>query len=179
MEYITTANVLVWLFVTLGFFLMFVSYWVASAALFPAQVEKCERHFGKPVVTTLFGLLVFTLPLAAGIVVSNVAPPALKWIGVLMIALPILLGLVGSAGLARRIGSGLPAPPDATQPWRRVLRGGVVLALTFLLPLIGQFVVMPLVLAAGSGAAVISWFARSAPAGVPAPEPLPSPPPLG
>lgn len=166
MEYITTANVLVWLFVTLGFFLMFISYWLAAAALFPVLVEKCERQFGHPVVTTLFGLLVMGLPVAAGLTVLKAAPPALKWTGLVLVAVPILLGLIGSAGPARRIGSGLPSPQDAGQAWRRVLRGGVVLALTFLLPLIGQALVMPLVMAAGVGAVVISWFRRPVPAPV-------------
>ena len=35
MEYITTANVLVVVFLALGLLLMFVSYWLASVALFP------------------------------------------------------------------------------------------------------------------------------------------------
>ncbi len=176
MEYLTTANVLAWVFATLGFLLMFVSYWVASAALFPERVEKCERQFGRPVMTTLIGLFVFALPIVLGITVSNVAPPALKFVGVLLIALPLLFGLVGSAGLARRIGSGLPSPHDAMQPWRRVLRGGVVLALTFLLPIIGQLFVLPLILAAGTGAVVISWFDReSQPSAEPAAD---MPPPL-
>ena len=43
----------------------------------------------------------------------------------------ILGGLVGSAGLAQRIGAGLPSPADLTQPWRRVLRGGIVLVPAF------------------------------------------------
>jgi hypothetical protein len=158
MEYITTANVLAWVFFSLGLLVMFVSYWLASAALFPRQVERCERQFGRPVVTTLAGLLVFAVPLVAGIALAQALPAALKWIGILLAAMPVMLGLVGSAGLARRIGVGLPSALDATQPWRAVLRGGVVLSLTFLLPILGQFVVMPLVLAAGSAATVFSWF---------------------
>ena len=42
---------------------------------------------------------------------------------------PLLaLGLLGTAGLARRVGCGMPAPVDEAQPWRRVLRGGTALA---------------------------------------------------
>jgi hypothetical protein len=158
MEYITTANVLVWLFIALGFFLMFVSYWLAAAALFPAHVTRCSEQFGRPILTTLIGLLLAAVPIGVGIAVLNAAPAALKWIGLLLIAAPLLAGLVGSAGLARRVGVGLPAPHDATQPWRAVLRGGVVLALTFLLPIMGQILVIPLVLASGTGAAFFSWW---------------------
>lgn len=160
MEYITTANVLVWLFIALGFFLMFVSYWLAAAALFGEHVARCSDHFSRPVRTTLVGLLVFVIPTAVGIAVLNAAPASLKWVGLLMVAAPILAGLVGSAGLARRIGVGLPTPEDAAQPWRAVLRGGSVLALTFLLPILGQLLLIPLVLAAGTGAAVFSWWSE-------------------
>jgi hypothetical protein len=173
MEYITTANVLVWLFLALGFFLMFVSYWLAAAALFPEHVGRCAGQFGRPVLMALIGMLLAAGPIALGIVVLNVAPAALKWIGLLLVAAPLLTGLVGSAGLARRIGAGLPAPQDTEQPWRAVLRGGVVLALTFLLPILGQILVIPWVLASGVGAAFFSWWgarrARRDPEAVPMP----------
>ncbi|MFN0125596.1 MAG: hypothetical protein ACKV19_02790 [Verrucomicrobiales bacterium] len=158
MEYITTANVLVWVFIALGFFLMFVSYWLAAAALFPRHVDRCSEQFARPIRVTLLGLLLTVVPSAAGIAVLNVAPAALKWIGLLMVAVPLLAGLIGSAGLARRIGLGLPSPQDVTQPWRAVLRGGIVLALTFLLPILGQILLIPGVLAAGTGAAAFSWW---------------------
>lgn len=157
MEYVTTANVLVWLFIALGFFLMFVSYWLAAAALFPAHVTRCSAQFGRPVLTTLTGLLLAVVPISGGMAVLNAAPAAVKWIGLFLVGVPLLAGLVGSAGLARRIGVGLPAPHDDTQPWRAVLRGGVVLALTFLLPVLGQILLIPLVLASGAGAAFFSW----------------------
>jgi prepilin signal peptidase PulO-like enzyme (type II secretory pathway) len=158
MEYITTANVLVWLFIALGFFLMFVSYWLAAAALFPRHIDRCSDQFASPLLITLLGLLLTVVPIAAGITVLNVAPAALKWIGLLMVAVPLLAGLIGSAGLARRIGVGLPSPRDVAQPWRAVLRGGIVLALTFLLPILGQILLIPAVLAAGTGAAAFSWW---------------------
>ena len=48
-----------------------------------------------------------------------------------MLMFLVLSGLVGSAGLAAQIGTGLASPADQTQSWRRVLRGGIVLGLTF------------------------------------------------
>ena len=45
-----------------------------------------------------------------------------------------------------------PPALDATQPWRRVLRGGVVLSCSCLLPVVG-WVILPLwVLVSGLGA---------------------------
>jgi hypothetical protein len=67
-----------------------------------------------------------------------------------------MLGLVGSAGLILRIGSGLPSPADEQQPWRRVLRGGILFALTFLLPIVGWFVLPIWALVSGFGAFILS-----------------------
>lgn len=166
MEYITTANVLAWVFLTLGFFLMFVGYWLAAMALFPRHVVKCEALFARPVMVSLVGLLLSVVPIVIGLLVLKAFPVALKWIGLVLIALPILAGLIGSAGLARRIGAGMQAPVDATQPWRIVLRGGVVLSLTLLLPLLGQLLLMPLMIASGLGASVMAWFQKT-PAALP------------
>jgi hypothetical protein len=174
MEYITTANVLAWVFLTLGFFLMFVGYWLAATALFPRHVECCEANFARPVVVCLIGLLLSVVPIGAGFAILKVFPAALKWIGLFLVAAPILCGLIGSAGLAKRIGSGLRSKVDEGQAWRGVLRGGVVLSLTLLLPVLGQLLLMPLMISAGLGASVLAWF-KKAPA---SPPPVPEFPPV-
>jgi hypothetical protein len=160
MDYLTTANVLLWVFLTVAFYFVFLSHWLVAVSLFPTYVVKCQDQYSRPLVTTLVGLLFTVIPIAVGLTIAHVAPPALKWIGILITTVPILAGLLGTAGLARRVGCGMPAPVDDAQPWRRVLRGGTALALTFLLPLLGQLIVIPLVLASGVGASVLTWFAR-------------------
>jgi hypothetical protein len=50
----------------------------------------------------------------------------------------------------------LPAPADEQQPWRRVLRGGILFALTFLLPFVGWFVLPIWALVSGFGAFILS-----------------------
>ena len=179
MDYLTTANVLLWVFLTVAIYFVFLSHWLVAVSLFPAYVEQCQRQFGRPVVTTLVGLLFTVVPIAIGLTVMSIAPTALKWIGILMVALPVIAGLLGTAGLARRVGCGMPAPVDDSQPWRRVLRGGTALALTFLLPVLGQLVLIPLILASGVGASVLSAFSRKPPKPpalhpvTPPPQPLP------
>lgn len=160
MDYITTANVLLWFFLTLGFYLVFLSHWLVSVSLFPDYVARCSDQYRKPVVVTLIGLLAMFVPVGIGMALLNILPPALKWIGLLVIGAPILIGLLGTAGLARRIGLGMPSPEDETQPWKRVLRGGTALALTFLLPILGQLIAIPLVLASGLGASVLTWISN-------------------
>lgn len=173
MDYITTANVLLWLFLTAGFFLVFLSHWLVAVSLFPDYVEKCAAQYRRPVTVVLLGLLAMTVPVFIGVALLKVLPPFLKWIGLLTVFAPILGGLLGTAGLALRIGRGLPSTGDEQQPWKRVLRGGTTLALTFLLPILGQILAIPLTLASGLGASLLTWAARKKKdqPGVPAPSP--------
>ena len=171
MDYLTTANVLLWVFATIAFYFVFLSHWLVAVSLFPEYVTKCQQQYDRPVVTTLVGLLFTVVPITVGLVIANVAPPALKWVGVLIATGPVITGLLGTAGLARRVGCGMPSPVDELQPWRRVLRGGTALALTFLLPLLGQLIVIPLVLSSGVGASVFTWFTRKPAATPPALDP--------
>lgn len=172
MDYITTANVQLWFLLTLGFFLVFLSHWLVAGSLFPVYVAQCSDQYRRPIVITLLGLLAMVVPIALGTLLLNVLPPFLKWIGLLIIFAPILGGLLGTAGLARRIGLGMPSPGDETQPWKQVLRGGTALALTFLLPILGQILAIPLILASGLGASLLTWTARRKP---PMPPALPQP----
>jgi hypothetical protein len=160
MDYITTANVLLWFFLTVGFYLVFLSHWLVAGSLFPQYVAQCSDQYRRPIVVTLLGLLAMFVPIGLGIVLLKVLPAFLKWIGLMIIFAPILGGLLGTAGLAKRIGLGMPSPGDETQPWKQVLRGGTALALTFLLPVLGQLIAIPLILSSGLGASLLTWFAR-------------------
>jgi hypothetical protein len=66
----------------------------------------------------------------------------------------------GVSGLATSIGRRLASPLDEQRPWRSTLRGGVVLELTFLLPILGWFVIQPASIIIGSGAANLNLLSR-------------------
>ena len=148
------ADVLKIVFIILGIQLVFIGYWLAAVALFPRMVERSrgqyQLHFVK---ITLVGAIVMVPLVAIGLLTLNKAPnPIGKLLGAAAIAIPLLVALLGSAGLSQRIGEGLPSTLDEAQPWRRVLRGGVVLVMTFLLPFVGWFLVIPWTLISGLGA---------------------------
>jgi hypothetical protein len=150
------ADILKIVFIVLGLLIMYVSYWLLSEALFPRLVESASRQYGRPIRLTLLGLAAAILPVVAGILLSKIPNPILKLLGITLVVVPALLGLAGSAGLTLRIGRGLPSPTDAAQPWRRVLRGGIVLACSFLLPVVG-WIILPLwVLVSGLGAFILA-----------------------
>lgn len=154
------SDVLFWFLIVLGFYLAFNSYWLLAAALFPDTVEQCrQRYAEKPVRSTFTGLLVSApLIVLAFVLITHMGNPLFQISGIGLLALIILLGLIGSAGLCSQIGQGLPAAADA--PWRRVGRGGLLLGMAFILPVVGWFVLMPWTFISGFGAFVRVRFAR-------------------
>lgn len=146
------ADILKIFLLIVGLLTIYVSYWLVAHALFPNVVERARQHYARPVKLTFVGLVAAALPLILGAVIANLPNPALKIVGITLMLIPVLLGLVGSAGFVLRIGAGLPSPLDEQQPWRRVLRGGILLALTFLLPIVGWFVLPIWALVSGLGA---------------------------
>ena len=155
------ADILKIFLLIVGLLTVYVSYWLISQALFPGLVERARHHYGRPVKLTLIGLAAALLPFVLGVAIARLPNPLLKLAGITLIVLPALLGLVGSAGLISRIGAGLPTPADAQQPWRRVLRGGILFALTFLLPFVGWFVLPIWALVSGLGAFILCVTERS------------------
>lgn len=155
------ADVFTFLFVILGFIIVYVAYWLATAGLFPRFAERCAERFAtSPVKATLIGLLVWAPVLFLGATISGKAGNGVvKFLGVLLMIGSGLVALAGSSGLALRVGSGLKSARDEAEPWRRVLRGGIVLALTFVLPFVG-WLVMVWTFAAGFGAFVLSCTRR-------------------
>lgn len=149
------ADVFKILFLILGTLIVVVSYWLLFEALFPRLVDRARTQYDrKPFKTLLLGLAI-TIPVTIlGIaLVSAPAAPA-KLLGFVCLSGLTLLGLLGSAGLSRKIGLHLPSSVDADQPWRCVLRGGTILSITFVLPFIGWFFVLPVTLVSGVGAAI-------------------------
>ena len=162
------ADILKIFLLIVGLLTVYVSYWLVAQALFPGLVDRARQQYAKPVKITLVGLAVAILPVFIGGAISKLPNPVFKITGLTLMLIPALLGLIGSAGLVQRIGAGLPSPLDEQQPWRRVLRGGILLALTFLLPFVGWFVLPIWALVSGFGAFILSVRERK-----PSPEAAP------
>ena len=162
------ADTLTYFLLIVGMMMVIVSFWLAAEALFPGMVVRAREQYNRPVRTTLIGLALVLPVLLVVTICFRVKNPVFQLLGVTCIALPVVLGLLGSSGLSQRVGLGLPSVVDEHQPWRRVLRGGIVLVLTFLLPFVGWFFLLPLVLISGLGAAVLSRSPRLKPAPPPA-----------
>lgn len=148
------ADVSTVVLVIVGLLLVFVAWWLAAAGLFPRVVEGCAEKLGAaPIACALIGLACAVPLIFGALTLGKAVPSAAGNIARAAIILAtIFAALTGTAGLALRIGRGLD---DAGSPLRRMLRGGIVLALIYL-----TIVWLPLTLLAGLGALVRVWFAR-------------------
>ena len=169
------ADVFTVTFIILGFFVVFIGYWLTAAGLFPGLVERCADRIGRtPIKAGLLGAVTMVPLVGIGLAISSKAPNAAGKVAGLAIALLTLFAaLIGSAGIALRIGQGLKSVRDEHEPWRRVLRGGIALGLSFILPVLGTFIVMPLTFIVGFGGFLLSRGKRQvAPARALEPAPL-------
>ena len=150
----TQADVWKYFLLIVGTMLVFISYWLAAEALFPAFVRRARLQYKRPGRATLLGVLMVGPLFALGLWMGKANFP----VGAFGVTgLIVVLGLIGSTGLSLQIGLGLPSPADEAQPWRRVLRGGSILTCTFLLPFIGWFVILPWTLVSGFAVAMTSF----------------------
>ncbi|MBI5363791.1 MAG: hypothetical protein HZA53_11480 [Planctomycetes bacterium] len=158
------ADILFWFLVIFGAYVVFVAHWIGAYALFPERVERCRAAYGaRPVASTLVGLALLVPLLVVAALLKQALPHPVVQIPMLGVLLVVaLLCLIGSAGLALRIGAGLASRADATDPWRRVLRGGLVLGAVFVMPFLGWFVLLPWTLVSGLGAFVLTRRSRAA-----------------
>ena len=158
------ADILFWFLIVLGAYVVFVAHWIGAHALFPERVERCRTAYGaRPVAATLAGLAVLVPLLVVAALLMKALPHPVVQIPTTGLLLVVgLLCLIGSAGLALRIGAGLASRADATDPWRRVLRGGLVLGAVFVMPFLGWFVLLPWTLVSGLGALVLTRRPRAA-----------------
>jgi hypothetical protein len=155
------ADIFKFLFPIIGTMMSFVCYCLLFEGTFPGAVDRCRQSYQKrPILSVVLGagLGIPSVGIAIGIAASG--NPLGQLVGISMMFLLISLAILGSAGLASLIGHRLNSPLDAHQPWKRVYRGGVVLAITFFFPLVGWFLVLPATLLSGFGAVIIAFFGR-------------------
>ncbi|MBI3269690.1 MAG: hypothetical protein HYZ53_11760 [Planctomycetes bacterium] len=161
------------------------AYWVATRALFPAGAARAQRAYaespGKAFGAGVLG--VFAVGLATTIL-GAMPVPLMKVLALLTFGAGLGAALFGAGGLAGLIGSRLPSTGDAGSPWKALVRGGVAMELSFLIPLLGWFLLFPLSLVTGIGATILSLRAGTpsaqpvshpeVAAGTPAPDGLPA-----
>jgi len=148
-------------FVILGMMLAFPGLWLLCRGLWPKAVataaDRCRKNLWS---SFLVGLPITIVMIVVTRILFSVLGPVGKIAGVGVVCLYMLQAHTGVSGLATSIGHRLLSPLDEQRPWRSTLRGGVVLELTYLLPILGWFVILPASIIIGSGAATLGWLSK-------------------
>jgi hypothetical protein len=170
------ADTMAIFFVILGLLLAFPGLWLLCRGLWPTTVSgaahRCRNQLLKSfLVGAPITALIILFAVAAGKVAGGVG----AILSIAIVCAFSMLASAGVAGFATCIGERLASPGDGDRPWKATLRGGIVLELSYLLPILGWFVILPVSLIVGCGAATLSLIgsfrvsspAKTAPASTP------------
>lgn len=147
------ADVFKILFLILGMLICTVSYWLMFSALFAPAVGRAQQALAtRPMRVLLMGALVGIPLVLLGLAMAANGAGPIKLLGVTLLILLTTAALFGSTGLVRMVGLGLGNPQTARSNGGVVLRGGSVVAIACVFPLVGWFLLLPVVLIVGFGA---------------------------
>lgn len=153
-------------------FLILLGHWVVAAGMFPKATRAfADIYDRRPLRATLVGIVTYGPLFVLFLQNAKIHNGPLRVLIFVATLAALLIALIGSSGLALRIGRNLCAGGDT---WQQVLRGGVMLALVFITPFLGSLFLLHVGLASGFGAFLLS---RSRQPGVDAPS-LDVPPPV-
>ena len=151
------ADTLAIFFVILGLLLAFPGLWLLCRGLWPNVVagaaDRCRNGLIKSI---LIGAPLSAVVIGFAVVVARFSGGLGAIVSAAILCAFAMVSSAGVAGFAACIGERLPSPGDASRPWKATLRGGIALELSYLLPVLGWFVILPLSLVIGCGAATLS-----------------------
>lgn len=143
--------------VILGLMLALPALWLLCFGLWPNAVkgaaEVCESGIVKSFAlgAPVTGAVVF-LAVALTNGLGNIG----KISAAIVVCVYLLQSSIGVSGFAACIGRRINSPADDERYWRATLRGGIVLELASLLPILGWFFILPVSMIIGSGASALS-----------------------
>ncbi|MCI0631274.1 MAG: hypothetical protein L0Y44_11550 [Phycisphaerales bacterium] len=150
--YPNTATVHTYLLIHLGVIAVVCAYYALSAAMAPHLTERARLRFAKrPWLPALIGIGVSLPWVVASLVLMSLPMGGAKFAGATLGLLWILCGLIGGAAIAQHVGQGAAT----SEAWVRSVRGGLFITLTWVLPLVGWLIMIPLTLASGIGCLIV------------------------
>jgi hypothetical protein len=153
-DFLNTADFWKWSLLMLAGLATMLCTWIGTQALFPKFIRAAQESYDHLWLNLGVGALV-----AGGIGLVGGLVQLIPYLGPVVCAVAgsalSAVALAGSAGLARRVGSGMLHPTDKEQPWRRTMRGAVVLLGTCCVPGV-NIIPLSFILLVGLGAALRS-----------------------
>lgn len=153
------STVLAWLLVAIAFVIAVPALWMLAQGLWPRMAGKSRNAAGKGIVLCALVGIVPAILVVIGVTVISKIPQAGVF-AALFAGLALTWGFLGATGFATMIGERLWPELSHSAPWKQTRNGGLVIICCALLPVVGWFVLLPLIAIAGWGAHVLSWFAR-------------------
>ena len=168
-----TADVMAIVLSIVAFLLSLQGLWLTCRALWPNKVIASATRCGRnPVKSMLAGVVVTLLMMVVTALAGALGAPG-QVLAFGTVSLYVIFSGIGVAGLATHMGQRLSSPVDDRRPWAATVRGGVVLNLAYLVPIVGWFVILPATVVMGAGAAALA-FLRPRTARVVVPSVVPS-----
>jgi len=128
---------------------------VLSCMLFPARCAAGARDLEfHPWRTFFIGLSVFLPTLIVSMVLLSLPLTGLKFLGTAVLLLLLSLAAFGSGGLARLVGQRVQTTGGASTFYGGYVKGATLVVLTCHLPVLGWFLLTPVVLICSIGAGV-------------------------
>jgi hypothetical protein len=147
--------------------------WLLSRALWPRRFARStERARRNPVASFFVGLAVTGLALLLITIIGKGFGAVGQGAAFTLFVLFWIYANVGVAGFVTHLGQRLRSPADEKRPWAATVRGGVVLELSWLPPIIGWPGLLFASVILGAGAMTLSFFGMRE--SIPAPSPLPT-----
>lgn len=157
------ADTMLWFFVIVGLLISFNGMWMMSQAMWTTTVQRAvDIHRHSMWKSFFIGLPIIAVSVIAFLKMSDSKNGVAGLVGILFISCLFIFANVGVAAIAALFGERLAGELRPEPLWKLTLRGGSVLALSYLFPLAGWFVVLPISLIVGCGATVrVLWCTKS------------------
>jgi len=151
--------------IVVGFLLSLGALQLVSTATAPGLVGQASRNLERSSVWRQLAYFVFGAFAIFGWILAiggfSNGGPAAKLFLLPFVALGALSIAPAFAASSLYIGGRLPDPSDVSSPWRRLVRGATALGLSWAVPFVGWFLILPATLAVGLGAVANAVFQRA------------------
>jgi hypothetical protein len=156
---------------------------IGMAMLFTRRAGQAAAHLERSPAGALLIGAVLTFAVAAANVVLQQAPNGLvRLLGWSLIYGALSISLVGASGLAILVGGRIQRMDGRMSAFSGLMRGAAFIVIAGLLPLLGWFLFIPLILMFSLGAGLQATFYKGRPTAIPAlgngAEPLSTAPPV-
>ena len=148
--------------IIVGFLLSLGALQLVMTAAAPGLIGQAARNLesrstGGQLWLLFIGTLTLGIAFLAVAVLAN-AGPAGKVLQFLILVPAAFTVAAALAATSLCVGGRLPSPGDANRPWRRLVRGATALGLSWVVPGVGLFLILPGCAAVGTGALMYALF---------------------